>query len=164
MLKMRKDIEPKYFCNNFVSNYLEDADGEPVDDITISRDTFESLIRPLVQRTIDLIEELLSKSSLSANDISNILLVGGSSCIPLVKRMLVDKYGEDKVLSSEKPMLAIAHGAAVLAASMDTSKWKDDEDNDFDENAAPSEGPVVYTSSTPILSDRRNGKRNWRRL
>lgn len=161
----KKTLSQSTSATIFVSNYLEDADGEPVDDITISRDTFESLIRPLVQRTIDLIEELLSKTSLSANDISNILLVGGSSCIPLVKRMLVDKYGEDKVLSSEKPMLAIAHGAAVLAASMDTSKWKDDEDNDFDENAAPSEGPVVYTSKhNYFIQIERNGKRNWRRL
>ena len=93
----KKTLSQSTSATIFVSNYLEDADGEPVEDITISRDTFESLIRPLVQRTIDLIEELLSKTSLSANDISNILLVGGSSCIPLVKRMLVDKYGEERV-------------------------------------------------------------------
>lgn len=161
----KKTLSQSTSATIFVSNYLEDADGEPVDDITISRDTFESLIRPLVQRTIDLIEELLSKTSLSANDISNILLVGGSSCIPLVKRMLVDKYGEDKVLSSEKPMLAIAHGAAVLAASMDTSKWKDDEDNDFDENAAPSEGPVVYTSKhNYFIQIERNGKKELEKI
>lgn len=161
----KKTLSQSTSATIFVSNYLEDADGEPVDDITISRDTFESLIRPLVQRTIDLIEELLSKTSLSANDISNILLVGGSSCIPLVKRMLVDKYGEDKVLSSEKPMLAIAHGAAVLAASMDTSKWKDDEDSDFDENAAPSEGPVVYTSKhNYFIQIERNGKKELEKI
>lgn len=161
----KKTLSQSTSATIFVSNYLEDADGEPIDDITISRDTFESLIRPLVQRTIDLIEELLSKTSLSANDISNILLVGGSSCIPLVKRMLVDKYGEDKVLSSEKPMLAIAHGAAVLAASMDTSKWKDDEDNDFDENAAPSEGPVVYTSKhNYFIQIERNGKKELEKI
>jgi molecular chaperone DnaK len=60
--------------------------------------------------------------------------------------MLVEKYGEAKILSSEKPMLAIAQGAAILAASMDVTKWKDDEDGDFDEKVIPSEGPVVYTA------------------
>ena len=50
--------------------------------------------------------------------IDNILLVGGSSCIPLVRKMLADKYGNNKVLSSEKPMLAIAEGAAILAQSL----------------------------------------------
>lgn len=161
----KKTLSQSTSATIFVSNYLEDTDGEPIDDITISRDTFESLIRPLVQRTIDLIEELLTKTNLSANDLSNILLVGGSSCIPLVKRMLIEKYGEKKVLSSEKPMLAIAHGAAVLAASIDTSKWKDDEDNDFDENAAPSEGPVVYTSKhNYFIQIERNGNKELEKI
>ena len=161
----KKTLSQSTSATIFVSNYLEDFDGEPLDDIVITRDTFESLIRPLVQRTIDLIEELLVKTSITANDLSNILLVGGSSCIPLVKRMLVEKYGDNKVLSSEKPMLAIAHGAAVLAASMDTSKWKDDEDNDFDESAAPSEGPVVYTSKhNYFIQIERNGKKELEKI
>ena len=147
----KKTLSQSTSATIFISQYLEDEDDEPIDDIVVSRDTFESLIRPLIQKTIDLIEELFVKTSISADDISNILLVGGSSCIPLVKRMLVEKYGEEKVLSSEKPMLAIAHGAAILAASMDTSKWKDDDDDDFDENEAPSDGPIVYTAKHNYL-------------
>ena len=144
-----------------VGDFLEDENEDPIDDIDITRDTFESLIKPLIQRTIDLIEELLTKTSISADDLSNILLVGGSSCIPLVKRMLVEKYGEEKVLSSEKPMLAIAQGAAILAASMDVTKWKDDEEGDFDENEAPSEGPIVYTAKHNYLIQlQRNGKKD----
>ena len=143
-----------------VSDFLEDENDDPIEDIDITRDTFESLIRPLVQRTIDLIEELLSKTSISANDLSNILLVGGSSCIPLVKRMLVEKFGEEKVLSSEKPMLAIAQGAAILAASMDVTKWKDDDEGDFDENETPTEGLVVYTAKhNYFIQLERDGKK-----
>ena len=156
----KKTLSQSTSATIFVSNYLENEDGDPIDDIVITRDTFESLIRPLIQRTIDLIEELLAKTSISADDLSNILLVGGSSCIPLVKRMLVEKYGEEKVLSSEKPMLAIAQGAAILAASMDVSKWKDDEDGDFDENAAPSNGRIVYTAKhNYLIQIQRNGKK-----
>ena len=156
----KKTLSQSTSATIFVSNYLENEDGDPIDDIVITRDTFESLIRPLIQRTIDLIEELLAKTSISADDLSNILLVGGSSCIPLVKRMLVEKYGEEKVLSSEKPMLAIAQGAAILAASMDVSKWKDDEDGDFDENAAPSNGRIVYTAKhNYLIQIQRNGEK-----
>ena len=156
----KKTLSQSTSATIFVSNYLENEDGDPIDDIVITRDTFESLIRPLIQRTIDLIEELLAKTCISADDLSNILLVGGSSCIPLVKRMLVEKYGEEKVLSSEKPMLAIAQGAAILAASMDVSKWKDDEDGDFDENAAPSNGRIVYTAKhNYLIQIQRNGKK-----
>lgn len=156
----KKTLSQSTSATIFLSNYLENEDGDPVDDIVVTRDTFEGLIRPLIQRTIELIEELLTKTNISSDDISNILLVGGSSCIPLVKRMLVEKYGEEKVLSSEKPMLAIAQGAAILAASMDVTKWKDDEDGDFDENEIPSEGPVVYTAKhNYYIQLQRNGKK-----
>lgn len=161
----KKTLSQSTSATIFVSQYLENEDGDPIDDIDITRDTFESLIRPLIQRTIDLIEELLVKTCISADDLSNILLVGGSSCIPLVKRMLVEKYGEKKVLSSEKPMLAIAHGAAILAASMDTSKWKDDEDDDFDENETPSDGPIVYTTKhNYLIQVQRNGKKELEKI
>lgn len=102
----------------FFSDFLENEDGDPVDDFVISRATFETLITPLIKRTIDLIEELLEKTDIPMNTVDNILLVGGSSCIPLVKKMLSEKYGNNKVLSSEKPMLAIAEGAAILAQSL----------------------------------------------
>lgn len=102
----------------FVSDFLEDENDDMVDDVIISRSEFENLIRPLIQKTIDLIDKLLLESSTPIETIDNILLVGGSSCIPLVKEMLIKKYGEEKVLSSEKPMLAIAEGAAILAQTL----------------------------------------------
>ena len=98
---------------------LETEDGDIIDiDVSITRDDFENLIRPLIQRTIELVDELLDKTGYPIETIDNILLVGGSSCIPLVRKMLVAKYGEEKILSSEKPMLAIAEGAAILAHAL----------------------------------------------
>lgn len=102
-------------------DHLETEDGEPVDiEVTLTRKKFEEMIRPLIQRSLDLIDELLEKTSYPIDAIDNILLVGGSSCIPLVRQMLAEKYGQDKILSSEKPMLAIAEGAAILSHSMGT--------------------------------------------
>lgn len=104
-----------------VYDMLEDEDGNPIDiEVTITRAKFEEMIRPLVQRTLDLIDELLEKTAYPIDTIDNILLVGGSSCIPLVREMLSAKYGKDKILSSEKPMLAVAEGAAILSHSMGT--------------------------------------------
>lgn len=102
-----------------IFDYLETEDGDPVDiEVSITREKFEEMIRPLIQRTIDLIDELLEKTQYPIDTIDNILLVGGSSCIPLVREMLIAKYGADKILSSEKPMLAIAEGAAILSQSL----------------------------------------------
>lgn len=98
---------------------LETEDGDIVDiEVSITLDEFDNLIRPLIQRTINLVDELLDRTGYPIETIDNILLVGGSSCIPLVRKMLVAKYGEEKILSSEKPMLAIAEGAAILAHSL----------------------------------------------
>ena len=95
---------------------LENEDGDDIDiEISLTRVQFESLIRPVVAETIRLTDELLETNGYPIDTIDHILLVGGSSCIPLVKTMLADKYGKDKILSSEKPMLAIAEGAALLA-------------------------------------------------
>jgi len=102
-----------------IFDQLEDEDGSPIDiEVKLTREKFESMIRPLVQRTLDLIDDLLEKTAYPIDTIDNILLVGGSSCIPLVRKMLCDKYGKDKILSSEKPMLAIAEGAAILSHSL----------------------------------------------
>lgn len=164
----KKTLSQSTTATVFVSQYLDDEDGEPIEDIVITRDTFESLIRPLVQRTIDLIEKLLAKTGITANDLSNILLVGGSSCIPLVKRMLVEKYGEEKVLSSEKPMLAIAHGAAIQAAKMDVTKWIDDEDDDYDDNKQcnndDNDGDVYTAKHNYFIQVLRNGNRELERI
>jgi len=99
-----------------IDNLLEDENGDIIDiDVTITREEFEDSIKPFVQRTIDLIEQLLKEVGYDMSMIDSILLVGGSSCIPLVKKMLSDKYGNNKIKVSEKPMLSIAEGAGVLA-------------------------------------------------
>lgn len=95
---------------------FEDENGEWIDfDITIKREEFENLAKPFVERSIELIENLLKEVGYDMSMIDNILLVGGTSCIPLIKEMLSQKYGSDKIKVSEKPMLAIAEGAGILS-------------------------------------------------
>ncbi|MDR2086730.1 MAG: Hsp70 family protein [Dysgonamonadaceae bacterium] len=99
-----------------IDGILEDENGESIDiDVTITREEFEKVISPLIERSIDLIEELLKEVRYDISMIDSILLVGGTSCIPLVKQMLMEKFGVGKVKISEKPMLAVAEGAGILA-------------------------------------------------
>lgn len=102
-----------------VDNLLEDENGDVIDiDITITRDEFEKLVTPFIERSIELIGTLLKEVGYDITMIDNILLVGGTSCIPLVKQMLSEKFGAAKIKVSEKPMLAIAEGAAILSHRM----------------------------------------------
>ncbi len=107
-------------ANVSVIGLLEDENGDIIDiDVDITRGEFEKLVKPLVQETLDLTNQLLHELSYDIEMIDSILLVGGSSCMPIVKEMLSQKYGEDKVQSVEKPMLIVAEGAAILANRLD---------------------------------------------
>jgi molecular chaperone DnaK len=101
---------------SFIMDGFEDENGEWIDfDINIKREEFEKLAKPFVERSIELIENLLKEVGYEIPMIDNILLVGGTSCIPLIKEMLSKKYGSEKIKVSEKPMLAIAEGAGILS-------------------------------------------------
>ena len=100
----------------YIDNILEDENEEVVDvEVTITRAEFEKLAKPFIERSIELIDNLLKEVGYDISMIDNILLVGGTSCIPLIKQMLSQKYGSDKIKVSEKPMLAIAEGAGILS-------------------------------------------------
>ena len=140
-------------------DYLETEDGDSVDiEVTLTRQQFESMIRPLIQRSIELVDKLLEEKNFPIETIDNILLVGGSSCIPLVKKMLSEKYGPDKVLSSEKPMLAIAEGAAILAHSLPA----EEEISGGVEPNIPDvpDGPVVHTTKRATFIEIEDEKGN----
>ena len=102
-----------------IDNLLEDETGDVIDiDITITREEFEKLTVPFIDRSIELIATLLKEVGYDMTMIDNILLVGGTSCIPIVKQMLSEKFGANKIKISDKPMLAIAEGAAILSHRM----------------------------------------------
>ena len=71
-----------------ILDFFEDEDGSPIDiEVKLTRDKYESIIRPLVLRTIILIDELLEKTAYPIDTIDKILLAGSVSCIPLVRNM-----------------------------------------------------------------------------
>jgi molecular chaperone DnaK len=103
-----------------IDSILEDENGDIIDiDVTVTRQEFESIAKPFVERSIDLIDTLLKEVGYDINMIDKILLVGGTSCIPLVRQMLSEKFGAEKIKISEKPMLAVAEGAAILSHRLD---------------------------------------------
>ncbi|MBF0235492.1 MAG: Hsp70 family protein [Desulfamplus sp.] len=95
---------------------LKDSDGDLVDiDVELTREDFEQIIAPLVDSAMSLIRKLLEQIHFTSDLIDNVLLVGGSSKIPCIIKAVQDEFGADKVLLHERPMLAIAEGAAILS-------------------------------------------------
>ncbi len=99
-----------------VLGLLKDEDGDLLDiDVEISRAQFEELILPMVDRSLVLAVELVKEIGFDLSLIDKVLMVGGSSNIPLILKRAKEVFGEKKVLLHERPMFAIAEGAAILA-------------------------------------------------
>jgi molecular chaperone DnaK (HSP70) len=80
----------------------------------LTRGDFESLIRPLVERTLGPVRQALSDAGLEPGDVDEVVLVGGSTRIPLVRRMVAELFGRTPH-SELNPDEVVAIGAAVQA-------------------------------------------------
>lgn len=81
-------------------------------NIDVSRDEFERLIRKHVESTLTLVEEAIGDSKISISEITDIIMVGGSTRIPLV-RQIVEKHFNKKVRVDINPDEVVALGAAL---------------------------------------------------
>ena len=93
-------------------------------NVSVSIDDFNSIINPLIEKTINIITEALNESSLSIDQINNIILVGGSSRLKLVKEKLNKKYNIN-ILDHLNPDTVVAEGAAIQAEIL-SGNTKDD--------------------------------------
>ncbi|NOZ89665.1 MAG: molecular chaperone DnaK, partial [Epsilonproteobacteria bacterium] len=78
----------------------------------ITRAKFESLIEDLVKSTIDTVKEVLKDAGVTKNDINEIVMVGGSTRIPLVQREVKEFFGKE-LNKSVNPDEVVAIGAAI---------------------------------------------------
>ena len=81
----------------------------------LTRAKFESLIEDLVDKTITIANNVLKDSGLSKNEIHEVVLVGGSTRIPLVQRKVQEFFGKEPN-KSVNPDEVVAVGAAIQGA------------------------------------------------
>jgi molecular chaperone HscA len=80
----------------------------------ITKSEFETLILPLVERTIDSCKKALADAKLKASDIQSVVMVGGSTRVPLVKERVAAFFGRP-VFDNINPDEVVALGAAIQA-------------------------------------------------
>jgi YVTN family beta-propeller protein len=83
-------------------------------DVRLTRSDFEDMIRAPIESTIGTLIRTLRSAQIDQNRLSAVLLVGGSSRIPLVSRMISEELGRPTVVDAH-PKYAVALGAAALA-------------------------------------------------
>jgi heat shock 70kDa protein 1/2/6/8 len=83
---------------------------------SITRARFEELNMDLFRRCMDPVEKVLADAKMDKGGIDDIVLVGGSTRIPKVQRLLQDFFNGKDLCKSINPDEAVAYGAAVQAA------------------------------------------------
>ncbi|KKC29981.1 molecular chaperone DnaK [Caldanaerobacter subterraneus] len=92
-----------------------DASGPKHIDVNLTRAKFEELISDLVESTVGPVKQALSDAGLKPEDIDKVLLVGGSTRIPLVQETVKKIMGKEPH-KGINPDEAVAIGAAIQAA------------------------------------------------
>jgi molecular chaperone DnaK len=92
--------------------------GKPVHfEFSMTRGELERLAAPIVDRTFDVCREALGIARLSTNDFDSVLVVGGSTRIPLVQRR-VEEFFKKPLRGNINPDEVVAIGAAIQAAAL----------------------------------------------
>ena len=90
---------------------------EGIDFFTsISRARFEEICNDLFRRCIDPVDKVLRDAKVSKGDVHEVVLVGGSTRIPKIQKMLSDYFNGKELCKSINPDECVAYGAAVQAA------------------------------------------------
>ena len=93
----------------------DDDTGNPISlSVEITREEFEELMEPLMNRTIDLCKQTLKESGLTSSAVSKIILVGGPTQIPYIRRRLEADLSIPTD-SSVDPLTVVARGACIFA-------------------------------------------------
>ena len=91
--------------------------GENRSDHELDRAGFDALIAPLVDRTIAVCERVLEDSGLGRDEIAGVVLVGGSTRVPQVRRKVAACFGREP-LADIDPDEVVALGAALQAEAL----------------------------------------------
>jgi molecular chaperone DnaK len=104
--------------------YIMPVDGIPKHLVkTLTRAKFEQIADTLIQRALEPCKKALSDAKLTANDINEVILVGGSTRIPAIQE-LVEKFFGKKPSKGVNPDEVVAVGAAIQGAVL-TGEVKD---------------------------------------
>jgi molecular chaperone DnaK len=96
--------------------FIAEKDGSPLHlSMELTREEYEALIRPLIDRTMDCVQRALTDAKLAGSEIDKVVLVGGSTRTPLVAQLLHERLGQP-AHAEVNPDLCVAMGAAIQAA------------------------------------------------
>ena len=101
--------------------------GQPIPiDTVVKRTEFNSIIEPLIDRSLKYFEEALRRARLPKESIDEIVMVGGSTRIPLVRQRVAELMNKEPNTRDINPDEAVALGAAIQAGILEQPEMADD--------------------------------------
>lgn len=99
-------------------SYNDSYEGEFLGaKVTISKADFLELVKPIVERTLNLVEKVISDSKVNRAQIRQIILVGGATKMPVISELLKGRFGYE-ILDFIDPEEVVAKGAALQAYNL----------------------------------------------
>jgi len=97
--------------------------GEGVDiRARITRADFETWIAEDVDRIARTVDEALARAGVRPEEIERVFLTGGTSFVPAIRRLFVDRFGESRLTSADQ-FESIAYGLALIGQTEAPERW-----------------------------------------
>lgn len=115
-IELSSQEETSIFVSDDEMRLVDQSEMEIFLDAPITRAQFEELILQPVTHMIEVIQKLLEENALAAADVDRVVFIGGSTRIPLIRRLVSETLGIAADLKTD-PMTAVAEGAAYFCES-----------------------------------------------
>uniref|UniRef100_A0A914NYX4 Heat shock protein 70 n=1 Tax=Panagrolaimus davidi TaxID=227884 RepID=A0A914NYX4_9BILA len=98
--------------------FLDVSDFDPKIDefLTVTRQEFEKMAEPILDRIQEILKQTFSKTNIYASDINKVLLVGGGCRMPMVKSLIHDTFTKAEHFCDKNPDEMVAIGAAYYSS------------------------------------------------
>lgn len=111
------ELSSKESTKIFVEKVCVDLHPTANVEVSYTRDQFESMVEDLVDKTIVTLEQTIKDAEMDRDELDNVILVGGMTRLPLVRKKIEEFLGREPDCSIN-PDEAVAMGAAIHAASL----------------------------------------------
>jgi len=112
----KKDLSSRVEARISLPYLAADSKGPKHLERTLTRAKLEAMISDYLEKTMRTVDAALGAAKLTAKDIEQVVLVGGSTRIPKVQELVAAKFGKAKVNKDINPDEVVALGAAIQAA------------------------------------------------
>jgi hypothetical chaperone protein len=88
----------------------------------VTRAEFEAWVAPDIARIAVAADRALAAAGAAEQEIDRVFLTGGTSLTPIIRRLFVERFGEDRIASGGE-LTSIAHGLALIGQQPDLTAW-----------------------------------------